>query len=207
MASNFTTRLLVSLAWPSATKMLPSSATTTSAGELKCPLPPPASPGVPSRMRTSPVGLNLTTWCPRLPPSGVFASPTPSVTQTLPSGSTSMPCGQMNMPPPKLSTAVPSGANLMIESRSEFRALASEVLRSGVAAQHRPDVLAVVVDRRVPDRADDAAVGELRPVVDQAVGVGVGLAGRVGGGAQRNCNDDGGGDSKAIHSRHDQHST
>src|SRR5687767_7336079 len=48
----------------------------------------------------------------RLSPFGLRPSATASVTQTLPSGSTSRPCGQMNMPPPKLVTTCPSGLNL-----------------------------------------------------------------------------------------------
>ena len=46
---------------------------------------------------------------------------TASVTQTLPSRSTSMPCGQMNMPPPKLFTTLPSGPNCTIGSVFESR--------------------------------------------------------------------------------------
>ena len=59
--ANFTTRLLVVLPCPSATKMLPLSATTTAAGALKLLFPSPALPGVPSVISTSPVGLNLMT--------------------------------------------------------------------------------------------------------------------------------------------------
>src|SRR3970040_1861672 len=50
-AESFTTR---SLPWPSATKMLPSGATRTSAGPSKVSWPAPATPGLPSVIRTRP---------------------------------------------------------------------------------------------------------------------------------------------------------
>ena len=107
---------------------------TTSLGELKCVLSLPETPGVPSVINTLPLELNLTTWCPRLP-AGARAGATASVTQTLPSRSTSMPCGQMNIPPPKLATTLPSGLNLITESSFESRH--SSPNRFGSVASHR----------------------------------------------------------------------
>ena len=114
--------------------MLPLSPTTTSAGELNWFRPPPTFPGVPSRISSSPVGLNLMTWCPRVP-SGVRCSETASAIQTLPSGSTSMPCGQITVPLPKLSTAFPFMSNFTTGSRSESRH--SVPNRSTVVASQR----------------------------------------------------------------------
>src|SRR5262245_32892799 len=110
--SNFTMRMFEPASWPSATKMSPFGATATSDGELNSSLPEPATPALPSVSSTAPVGLNLMTWC----PLSLAFDPCASVTQTLPSRSTSMPCGKTNLPAPKLLTSLPDGSNSNTES-------------------------------------------------------------------------------------------
>src|SRR5262249_18789687 len=89
-------------------KMSPLGATKTSDGPLKVSGPSPATPGLPSVIRTFPSELNLTTvWPLPLPPL-------PSVTQTLPSRSANRPCGQLIMPPPNLVTNLPEASNFWI---------------------------------------------------------------------------------------------
>ena len=110
--------------WVSATKMLPSGATSTSLGSVKWVGGSPIVPGVPRTMSTSPSGLNLITALPLPAASGKFRSSAAvatreSTTQTLPSASTSIPWGQMISPAPKLSTTFPSGSSLTIGSTSE----------------------------------------------------------------------------------------
>ncbi len=60
----------------------------------------------------------------------------------------------MNIPPPKLSTALPSGANFTTMSRLAVETLVAEFFRRRIAAQHGPDVPAVDIDVDVADRAD-----------------------------------------------------
>src|SRR6202011_3638049 len=84
--------------------------------------PSPATPALPNVSRTFPSGLNLKTCWP-------FPSrPCPSVTHTLPSGSTQMPCGNTNIPAPKLVKSLPEGSNLR---------MAASVLPAQVLAPHR----------------------------------------------------------------------
>ena len=130
--ANLETRLLESgpgaswncAPWVSATKMLPSGATSTSLGSVKCVGGSPSSPGVPSVSNSSPVGLNLRTVLPLPAALGLASSSRAlaaraSTTQTLPSWSTSMPWGQRIRPAPKLATTLPSGSSFTIGSRSE----------------------------------------------------------------------------------------
>src|SRR5579863_6908436 len=110
---NFTMRLFDSPPWPSATKMSPLGATTTSDGMLNVSGPLPATPALPSVSRTFPSGENLKTWCP-------FPSfPWPSVTHTLPSLSAKMPWGNTNMPAPKLFSSLPEVSNSRIGASFE----------------------------------------------------------------------------------------
>ena len=118
-AENLTIRLFPPELCPSATKMVPSGVTSTSDGMLNCPSAVPATPGSPSRISTSPSGLNLITKWPS--PSGTRSSgtnPFASVTQTFPSWSTNIPCGQAIRPAPKLLSASPSGLNRTTVSTS-----------------------------------------------------------------------------------------
>src|SRR5262245_40602768 len=117
---------------PSATKMSPLGATTTSDGPLKVSGPSPATPGLPSVISTFPSELNLmTVWPLPLPPL-------PSVTQTLPSRSANRPCGQLIMPAPKLVTNLPEASNFWIGAIFE---------PSQVFAPHRSNTQTLVPSR------------------------------------------------------------
>ena len=58
---NLTTRLLPFALWPSAMKMSPFGAVTTSLGALKCDESLPATPASPSVISSLPCGENLKT--------------------------------------------------------------------------------------------------------------------------------------------------
>ena len=89
-----------------------------------------------------------------------------------------MPCGQMNIPPPKLATALPSGANFTIDVEIGIQTLVTEFVGAGVAAQHRPDVLPIRIHIHVADGADLSAAGQLGPPIDGAIRVRQGLGQR-----------------------------
>ena len=82
---NFTMRALLSPPCPSATKISPFVAMATADGLLNVSSLLPATPALPSVIKTFPVGLNLKTWWP-LP-----SFPSPSVTHMLPSRSAVIP--------------------------------------------------------------------------------------------------------------------
>src|SRR5882672_11143882 len=118
--SNFTMRSFVHAPWPSATKMSPLLATTTSEGALKCVASLPFTPGVPSVISFFPSLSNFCTVCPILIAPLPRPSPsTASVTQIFSSASTKMPCGKANIPLPKLLTSLPEASNFRIGSRFE----------------------------------------------------------------------------------------
>src|SRR5215510_6831147 len=108
---NFTMRALESPPCPSATKMSPFGAVTTSLGRLNVSGPSPATPALPSVISTFPSGLNLNTWWP-LP-----SLPVASLAQTLPSRSTWKPCGWVNIPSPNIFKTLPEGSSLMIGAK------------------------------------------------------------------------------------------
>ena len=142
---------------------------------------------MPSVISTLPSGLNLTTMWPRLSPFGVRFMATASVTQTLPSLSTSRPCGQMNMPPPMLFTTLPSGANLTNRIGFRVAALIAEPLRvfEALAAHDGPDVTAIGIGDRLADRSHGPTVRQLRPSLFDAIGIAIRLRGHRTGRRQR----------------------
>src|SRR5215475_15827724 len=91
--------------------MSPLGATSAAEGALNSSAPLPATPRLPSVIKSLPSGPNLKTWWP-LP-----SLPSPSVTQTFPSGSTERPCGNNMRPAPKLFTSLPVSSNLRTGSR------------------------------------------------------------------------------------------
>ena len=99
-------RALESPPCPSATKISPFGAVSTSDGRLKVSGPSPGTPARPSVKRTFPSALNFTTWWP-LP-----SFPSASVTHTLPALSMWMPWGNANIPAPKLLRNLPDGLSL-----------------------------------------------------------------------------------------------
>src|SRR6267142_5802674 len=118
---NLTTRSLLSgPPWPSATKMSPLGASTTSVGELNASGPLPVEPGLPSVRTTLPSALYLTTVWPLPTTRGSsFFTPGPdtaSVTQMLPSLPTYNPCGQTIVPAPQLLRYLPDLSILMMGS-------------------------------------------------------------------------------------------
>src|SRR5215207_629375 len=97
---------------PSATRMLPSGATSTSFGCQKNALSRPP-PGLPSVSSSLPSGLNLKIWCPFGRDALSVTDPATarvqaqSVTHTFPSRSTWMPCGDSISPAPNDAVSVP----------------------------------------------------------------------------------------------------
>src|SRR6202030_3724662 len=108
-----TMRSLVLSPWPSAMKMSPFGATTTSDGPLSSLSPLPATPGLPIVIITRPAGVNFIAVSPRPLPAW------PSVTQTLPSLSVPRPCGQLISCEPKLTTCRPVESNFWIGAMLE----------------------------------------------------------------------------------------
>src|ERR1700726_1866042 len=108
-----TIRSLVLSPWPSAMKISPFGATTTSDGPLSSLSPLPATPGLPIVISRRPSGLSFSAVWP-LP-----FSPLPSVTQTLPSLSVPSPCGQLISCEPKLTTCRPVASNFWIGAMLE----------------------------------------------------------------------------------------
>src|SRR6185503_13499611 len=90
-------------------------AMATSHGPLKTSLPAPATPALPSVIRSLPSGLNLSTWLPL--PSLICAS----VTQTLPSRSMVMPCALTICPCPKPFTTFPDGSKRRIGGSDRWK--------------------------------------------------------------------------------------
>src|SRR5580704_8550396 len=100
---------------PSATKMSPLGATTTSVGAPNVSEPVPLTPALPSVIKTLPSGLSLKT-CKPLVPSFDASS---SVTHTLPCLSTKKPWGNTNIPAPQCLNSLPEVSNSRIGSSFE----------------------------------------------------------------------------------------
>jgi hypothetical protein len=115
--ANFITRFGAAGPCPSAMKMLPSGATSTSFGRVSRAGGSPGSPGVPIVIRSSPLGLNFRTACPS--PTSSAPEADASVIQISPFGSTNMPCGQAIIPDPKLRSTLPSVSSSNTGSTSE----------------------------------------------------------------------------------------
>ena len=85
-------------------------------------------------------------------------------------------------------------------------AFAPEVFRAGIAAENRPDVLAVRIDGGIADGADHAAAWQLHPVVHHPVRVRIDLAAQVRRGAQRDDCRNGRDKCRAVCCKHGCHS-
>jgi hypothetical protein len=101
--------------WPSPTKTVSSGAITTLDGALNRSWLSlsPATPSLPSVIRSFPSGLNFLTV---LPLPFLFWK---SVTQTFPERSANRPCGPANIPPPKFAITLPVGSKWKIGGRVE----------------------------------------------------------------------------------------
>src|SRR5579864_3511115 len=117
-AENFTIRAFDPGPCPSATKISPFGAISTSLGLLNVSGPSPATPALPSVSNTFPSWLNSNTWSP------FPFSASPSVTHTLLFLSTKRPWGRTIIPAPKLFTKFPEESNFKTGARLE---LAQEV--------------------------------------------------------------------------------
>src|ERR1700682_243585 len=101
--------------WPSPTKMLSSGAITTLDGALNRSWLSlsPATPSLPSVIRSFPSGLNFLTV---LPLPFLFWK---SVTQTFPERSANRPCGPANIPAPQFALSLPVASKWKIGGRVE----------------------------------------------------------------------------------------
>ena len=152
----------------SATKMLPSGATSTSFGSVNFAGGSPASPGVPSVISSLPCGLNFSTVWPLPFASGNFFSSAAVAERA--SATHTLPCSidVHAVRPEDLSRAEALhdlAARIELDDRIDLRAGAD----IGAAAIAGPDVLAVDVDVDRADRSPSPSVGQRAPVAHRLV--------------------------------------